>query len=116
MHKVERQPTKVANWGDLPDRSPEYALVEGVDLVVIRFGGDISVLYGRCLHRGALMSDGHVDGSYTLWPLAAWKRSGARKEFTALKLFPCRNGLGFGINLYADDRLLSTNLGEKKED
>ncbi len=54
-------PTSVAIWDQLGDRKPAYALVGGVDLVVIRYGGKVSVLYGRCLHRGALLSDGFVD-------------------------------------------------------
>lgn len=60
------KPAKVANWGGLPDREPSYALVAGVDLVVVRYGDAVSVLYGRCLHRGALMSDGHVDDNDNL--------------------------------------------------
>lgn len=51
----------VAKWADLKDRQPEYAIVGEVDLVVVRFDETVSVFYGRCLHRGALMSDGHVD-------------------------------------------------------
>ena len=54
-------PVKVADWGELSDRQPEHALVENTDLVIIRFDDQISVLYGRCLHRGAMLSDGHVD-------------------------------------------------------
>lgn len=53
--------TPIANWHELKDRAPTYAMVEDVDLVVVRFDEDVSVLYGRCLHRGALMSDGFVD-------------------------------------------------------
>jgi glutamate synthase domain-containing protein 2/nitrite reductase/ring-hydroxylating ferredoxin subunit len=53
--------TSVAKWADLKDRQPEYAIVGQVDLVVVRFDETVSVFYGRCLHRGALMSDGHVD-------------------------------------------------------
>ena len=53
--------TAVAKWDDLKDRQPEYAIVGEVDLVVVRFDDAVSVFYGRCLHRGALMSDGHVD-------------------------------------------------------
>lgn len=56
----------VAKWSELPDRDPQYALVENVDLVVVRFDDAVSVLYGRCLHRGALMSDGYVDDSDNL--------------------------------------------------
>ncbi len=51
----------IARWDELKDRQPQYALVANVDLVVIRFGDKVSVLYGRCLHRGALMADGFVD-------------------------------------------------------
>ncbi len=52
---------EVAKWSELKDRAPAHALVANVDLVVIRFDDEVSVLYGRCLHRGALMADGHVD-------------------------------------------------------
>ncbi len=48
---------KVATWSTLADRKPTYACVADVDLVVVRFDDQISVLYGRCLHRGALMAD-----------------------------------------------------------
>lgn len=51
----------IARWNDLKDRQPQYALVGDVDLVVVRFDENVSVFYGRCLHRGALMSDGFVD-------------------------------------------------------
>ena len=53
---------KVATWSDLADRSPAYALVAGVDLVVIRFDDRVSVMFGRCHHRGALLADGRVEG------------------------------------------------------
>ena len=53
---------KVATWSQLKDRKPEYALAGEVDLVVIRYDEQVSVLFGRCQHRAALMSDGHVDG------------------------------------------------------
>ncbi|MDD9910779.1 MAG: glutamate synthase-related protein [Ahrensia sp.] len=57
---------------DLKDRQPEYALVAGVDLVVVRFDDRVSVMYGRCLHRGALMSDGYVDGDNLICGLHYW--------------------------------------------
>jgi len=46
----------------LDDRAPAHALVAGVDLVIVRAGDSVSVMYGRCPHRGALMADGHVSG------------------------------------------------------
>ena len=54
-------PIKIADWATLKDRQPVHALVENTDLVIVRFDDNVSVLYGRCLHRGALLSDGHVD-------------------------------------------------------
>ena len=59
---MSRRSARVATWSTLEDRSPAYALVEGVDLVVIRFDDQVSVLYGRCHHRGALLADGFVEG------------------------------------------------------
>ena len=56
------KPVSVARWDDLIDRKPAGALVANVDLVIVRYEDKVSVLYGRCLHRGALLEDGHVDG------------------------------------------------------
>ena len=53
------QKVSVAKLDDLEDRKPAYALVGEVDLVVVRFDDTVSVFYGRCLHRGALMADGY---------------------------------------------------------
>jgi len=53
----------VASWSELADRVPAYALIGNVDLVVIRYGANVSVLYGRCLHRGALLADGKLRSS-----------------------------------------------------
>ncbi|MFT5084371.1 MAG: glutamate synthase domain-containing protein 2 [Lentisphaeria bacterium] len=62
----------VANWNELVDRAPAYALVGNVDLVVARYGDNVSVFYGRCLHRGALMSDGRVDGDNLICGVHGW--------------------------------------------
>jgi len=64
--------TKVATWSTLEDRKPVYALVSNVDLVVIRYDDDVSVFYGRCLHRGALLADGHIDGANLICGLHFW--------------------------------------------
>lgn len=54
-------PKAIAEFGSLDDRKPTHALVANVDLVVVRIDDAVVVYYGRCLHRGALMSDGFVD-------------------------------------------------------
>jgi len=64
--------TSVAKFEDLQDRNPEYALVGEVDLVVVRIDDDVSVFYGRCLHRGALMSDGFVRGNNLVCGVHDW--------------------------------------------
>ncbi|WP_299287897.1 glutamate synthase-related protein [uncultured Tateyamaria sp.] len=62
----------VAQLSKLADRTPAYAIVGEVDLVVVRFDDDISVFYGRCLHRGALMADGFVRGNNLICGLHDW--------------------------------------------
>ena len=63
---------KVATWSELADRQPAYALVADVDLVVVRHDDEVSVLYGRCLHRGALMADGYVAGNNIICGVHKW--------------------------------------------
>ncbi|MCH7521291.1 MAG: Rieske 2Fe-2S domain-containing protein, partial [Candidatus Marinimicrobia bacterium] len=67
MNKV-----KITTLSALTDRKPSHALVANVDLVVIKYDNHISVLYGRCLHRGALLADGHVEGSNLICGLHNW--------------------------------------------
>ena len=67
MKKVQ-----IATFGELADRQPAYALVGEVDLVVVRYDDQISVFYGRCLHRGALMADGHVRGHNLICGVHNW--------------------------------------------
>ena len=62
----------IKQWNELADRVPEHALVANVDLVVVRYDDDLSVLYGRCAHRGALMADGHVDGDNLICGVHDW--------------------------------------------
>ena len=62
----------IANWEALADRTPTHALVANVDLVITRFDDSVSVLYGRCAHRGALMADGHVDGDNLICGVHGW--------------------------------------------
>ena len=64
--------TTIYKLSDLKDRAPEYAIVGEVDLVVVRFDEEISVFYGRCLHRGALMADGFVRGRNLICGVHNW--------------------------------------------
>jgi methylamine---glutamate N-methyltransferase subunit C len=69
------RPTAIARWSELIDRTPTAALVANVDVVIVRFGDEHSVLYGRCLHRGALMADGTVIGENLVCGLHGWDYS-----------------------------------------
>ena len=67
MRKVQ-----IAQWKDLAQRTPTHALVENVDLVIVRDGEEASVLYGRCHHRGALLADGRIEGHNLICGLHDW--------------------------------------------
>ncbi len=64
----------IANWNSLKPGKPTYALVANVDLVIIRWPDEqkVSVLYGRCQHRGALLADGYIDGDNLICSLHGW--------------------------------------------
>lgn len=57
---------KLISFNQLETLKPHYALAAKVDLVVIRLEENdpekVVVMYGRCQHRGALMSDAHIQG------------------------------------------------------
>mgnify|MGYP001801299434 CR=1 FL=1 len=63
---------KVATWSELADREPTYALVANVDLVIVRYDDKVSVLYGRCHHRGALLADGFISGEDLICGVHNW--------------------------------------------
>lgn len=63
---------KLCDLSELEEKKPFGAQVNGLDLVVIRYGDEVSVLYGRCLHRGALLADGHVQGHNLICGVHGW--------------------------------------------
>lgn len=67
----------IYEWAKIEPLKPVYALVANVDLVLVRMANkdEVSVMYGRCLHRGALMSDGYIDGENILCGLHNWDYS-----------------------------------------
>ena len=80
---------RIAEWDELEDRQPAQALVANVDLVIIRWESQVSVLYGRCLHRGALMVDGCVKGDDIVCGVHGWDyefRSGVSSYNSSEKL------------------------------
>jgi len=63
---------KLCSFRELAEKIPTHQQVNGLDLVLIRYGEEVSVLYGRCLHRGALLSDGFVKGNNLVCGLHNW--------------------------------------------
>ncbi len=63
---------KLIELSKLEDRIPTHALVNELDLVIVKYDDSVSVLYGRCLHRGALMSDGFIEGNNLICGLHGW--------------------------------------------
>ena len=66
------QPYKLIEFNKLKEKKPTHSKVLKTDLVVIRYGKEVSVLYGRCLHRGALLGDGYVDGENLICGVHGW--------------------------------------------
>ena len=64
--------TKTLKFDELEDRVPVHYAINGLDLVIIKYDDQASVLYGRCLHRGALMADGYVQGQNLVCGLHGW--------------------------------------------
>lgn len=62
----------IYDWNKLEDRKPAHALVRNTDLVLVRYGDAVSVLFGRCLHRGALLADGYIDGDNLICGVHFW--------------------------------------------
>jgi len=65
---------RIATLNDLDPAKPARALVANVDLVIVRWPDEdeVSVMYGRCLHRGALLSDGEVRGEDLICGVHGW--------------------------------------------
>ena len=66
--------TRIATFSELDPSVPTGALVGNVDLVIVRWPDrdEVSVLYGRCLHRGALLSDGEIRGEDLICGVHNW--------------------------------------------
>jgi glutamate synthase domain-containing protein 2/nitrite reductase/ring-hydroxylating ferredoxin subunit len=63
---------KLIEFSTLENESPKHAQINGLDLVNIRRNNEVFVLYGRCLHRGALLSDGHIEGNNLICGVHGW--------------------------------------------
>jgi methylamine---glutamate N-methyltransferase subunit C len=65
-------PIRIADWESLDEGALKGALVGNTDIVVARHEGKPYALYGRCLHRGALLADGSIQGQDIICGLHGW--------------------------------------------
>lgn len=65
-------PIQLFSFSELIDRKPTHARIKNLDLVVVKYDNKVTVLYGRCLHRGALMADGTIDGDSIICGVHNW--------------------------------------------
>lgn len=90
---------------ELAVHEPAHALVETVDLVLIRReGGEISAFYGRCLHRGARLADGYVRGDNLICPVHDWdyRLDSGVSEYNNAEALPVFAGWEEDGNVYVD--------------
>ncbi len=66
------RPHQIAKTDEIPKLKPHGFQVEGVDLVLVRDDDLISVFYGRCPHRGALLADGSIAGDNLICGVHGW--------------------------------------------
>lgn len=64
---------RLTSFAELPEGSPYPVVAAGVDLILIRRGDAVSALYGRCSHRGALMSDGQLQDGLVVCGVHGWR-------------------------------------------
>lgn len=69
---MSKQLIEIAKISALEEKVPAYALVKNTDLVIIKHEKGISVLYGRCHHRGALLADGYIEGKNLICGVHGW--------------------------------------------
>jgi glutamate synthase domain-containing protein 2/nitrite reductase/ring-hydroxylating ferredoxin subunit len=67
-----QKPIEIHQFDQLKENKPSHAKVLNTDLVLIRYDSEVSVLYGRCLHRGALLADGCVVGHNLICGVHGW--------------------------------------------
>lgn len=72
VHFTGDNSVRVADLGELEERTPTRAEVEGVELVVTRVGSNVSVLEGTCRHQGGVMSDSALEGDDLVCGLHGW--------------------------------------------
>lgn len=67
-----RERLDLTAYSSLPDRQPVSVTIDERDLIVIRFDDRVSVLSGRCPHRGARLANASVEGERLVCGSHGW--------------------------------------------
>ncbi|WP_074407573.1 MULTISPECIES: glutamate synthase-related protein [Aquimarina] len=109
-----KQPVLIAQLSNLENKEPAHALVNGLDLVIVKYDDEISVLYGRCLHRGALMADGHIDGHNLICGVHGWdyRYDTGVSEYNNSEVLHKFSTKTEGDNLYVDEIEINSYIAD----
>ena len=99
------KPLKLIEFEAVQDKTPTYARALKTDLVIVRDDQEISVMYGRCLHRGALLADGHIDGKNLICGLHNWdyRYDTGVSEYNNKEVLYKFNSVVQGEHIYIDE-------------
>ncbi len=109
-----KQPILITQLSNLENKEPAHALVNGLDLVIVKYDDEISVLYGRCLHRGALMADGHIDGHNLICGVHGWdyRYDTGVSEYNNSEVLYKFSTKTEGDNLYVDEVEINSYIAD----
>ena len=64
---------QIIRMSELEEGTAVAAQAEGVELVVVKCNGRVSILEGRCPHQGAMLADGSVENSELVCNGRRWR-------------------------------------------
>ena len=67
------EPVSVAQVGEIPPGEARVVVVAGRPVAVFNVGGTFYATDNTCLHRGARLGEGFLDGDVVTCPLHGWQ-------------------------------------------
>ena len=96
-------------WSTLADRTPTAPPVPAAELVVVRHDDKVSVLSGRCTHRGASLGASEVQGEHLICPAHGWDY---RLDSGVSDVDPCESIKRFAAWVDAEADAVCVDAGE----
>lgn len=63
----------VCNADALPENCTRAVRVEGIDILLCNVGGELHAVENSCLHQGAALGGGRLDGRLIACPAHGWR-------------------------------------------